>query len=149
MRVFEAMTKEVKTVPLTMSASDAYDLMRGEHIHHLVVLRGGRATGVVSARDVASHRRERGNGVTVADVMTTDVATIGRNETLTRAANMMRGRTIGCLPVTDHGRVVGIVTTSDLLSIIGKGGDRPPRPDRRVLSHRVPHKKAHVGAGRW
>ena len=69
--------------------------------------------------------------------------TIDHEETLKRAANVMRGRTIGCLPVTDRGKLVGILTTSDLLNLVGQGGDRPRHEARATLSHRVPHRKMH------
>ena len=40
MRVNEIMSAHVKTVPLTASADDAWEMMRGERIHHLVVMDG-------------------------------------------------------------------------------------------------------------
>ena len=59
------------------------------------------------------------------------------------------GRTIGCLPVIDNGKLIGIITLSDLLQFLGKGVDRPNHNARATLSHRVPHKKQHMATGRW
>ena len=151
MRISEAMTGNVRTVPPTMSAADAHSLMKTARMHHLVVTRAARVVGVLSARDLSPQGRQPTipDGVTVEDLMSSPVATIDSNETVRKAANLMQGRTIGCLPVTDKGKLVGIVTVSDLLQLIGKGADRPNHNARATLSHVVPHKKQHMATGRW
>jgi CBS domain-containing protein len=77
--------------------------------------------------------------------MSPNVATIEENETVRRAANVMRGRSIGSLVVLRGGRLAGIVTVSDLLDLLGKGGDRRAQPARASLHYRVPHRKQHRG----
>ena len=151
MRVFEAMSEQVRTVPPTMGAGDAYQLMRTSGVHHLVVTSDAKIVGVLSDRDISARRRSPSKpaGVTVEDLMSSPVATIDREQTVRKAANVMEGRTIGCLPVTAEGRLVGIITTSDLLRLLGRGTDRPSPNPRPVLSHKVPHKKGRVGAGHW
>ena len=86
---------------------------------------------------------------TVADLMTPDPVTVDAQATVRQAANLIRGRTIGCLPITEGDRVVGIVTVSDLLEVLGRGVDRPAKPERTTLSHRVPHRKQHRAFGKW
>jgi CBS domain-containing protein len=76
------------------------------------------------------------------------VLSIDQGETVRRAANLMQGRNIGCLAVTEHGKLVGIVTVSDLLRLLGKGGDRRVARDRASLHYRVPHRKQRNGS-RW
>jgi hypothetical protein len=44
MRVFEVMTEGVQTVTSTMPASDAWELMRGKRVHHLVVTGGPKSS---------------------------------------------------------------------------------------------------------
>jgi len=75
-----------------------------------------------------------------SDLMTGNVVTVAETDTVRRAANLMRGRSIGCLPVTRGGRLVGIVTASDLLVLLGRGIDRPRPSRQRNLQHRGPHK---------
>ena len=41
------------------------------------------------------------------------------------APRLMRGHGAGCLPVVENGRLVGIVTVSDLMELIGRGSERP------------------------
>jgi CBS domain-containing protein len=70
--------------------------------------------------------------------------------TVRKAANLMRGRSIGCLVVTKRDRIVGIVTVADLLELVGRGADRPVASTTRwTLKHRAPHRKRHRAAGVW
>jgi hypothetical protein len=56
---------------------------------------------------------------------------------------------MGCLPVLEGGKVVGIVTTTDLLELIGSGGERPVGKTRRwILKDRGPRRRPFVGKGR-
>ena len=82
--------------------------------------------------------------------MTTPVVTATPTMTVRQAANLMRGRSIGCLVVVRAGRPIGIVTVSDLLELMGRGFDRSVAVNaRRPLNHRVAHKKSHTAAHAW
>jgi CBS-domain-containing membrane protein len=64
--------------------------------------------------------------VTAADLMTRPPVTIGPDEPVTRAAGLMYSRRVKRLPVTnDDGRLIGIVTRSDVLSVYS-------RPDAEI-----------------
>lgn len=144
MRVAEVMTKNVKTVPATMAATEAHELMRRGRIHHLVAMSGSAVTGVLSARDLIGVSANLRADSSVADLMTTSVVTAAPATTVRRIANMMRGRTIGCVPVVDGKRLVGIVTVSDLLELLGRGIDRPAKPARRRLDRQAPRRKGNA-----
>jgi acetoin utilization protein AcuB len=121
MRLGEIMTASVKTVSPADSAEEAFQRMRLHRIHHLVVMEGRAVAGIVSDRDLGSAggaalRRNR----TVNDLMSRSVATGTPHMTERQAANLLRGRSIGCLPVVDGGKLVGIVTITDLLEIVGE-----------------------------
>jgi CBS domain-containing protein len=124
--------------------------MRRKRIHHLVVMAGPTIVGILSDRDVGGRNgaslRARSS---VADLMTTSVITTQPRATLRKIANVMRGRTVGCVPVVDRTRLVGIVTVSDLLQVLGRGGDRPAPAQRVALHHRVPHRKSRGAFGLW
>ena len=150
MRMAEVMTDVVQTVPPTMAAADAWQLMRRQRIHHVIVMNGREMIGVLSDRDAGSRAGASVRaGRTVADLMTPHAVTIAPTDTIRKAANLMRGRTIGCLPVVDRGRLVGIVTTSDLLEALGRGIDRPAKAERPSATHRVPHRKSPGVGGVW
>ena len=151
MRVQDVMTEDVQTISPGKAAEDAWELMRTHSLHHLVVTHGSRVLGVLSDRDAGGRLGSTvRRGHTVAELMTPRVVTVEPTTTVRKAANLMRGRSIGCVVVTDRGRVVGIVTVADLLEILGRGGDRPVTVGRRwTLKHRAPHRKGHTATGVW
>ena len=149
MRVQEVMTDHVRTVSPATPAQEARSLMKADRIHHLVVTRGRRIVGILSDRDTNIRSDGPRDGRTVEEVMTKNVATIKQDATVRQAANVMRGRTIGCLPVLRGDALVGIVTTSDLLTVVGHGGDRPSRQDRHTLNYKVAHRGHKANTGVW
>ncbi len=134
MRVSEIMNTRVIMTSPSEDADRAWSVMRTRRLRHLVVMEGKRVVGVLSDRDLGG----RGGvtvrkGRTVAELMTRQVVAAEPTTTIRQAANLMRGRTIGCLPVLEDGRVVGIVTTTDILDQLGRGSTRPTvRAERRV-----------------
>lgn len=125
--------------------------MRLHGIHHLVVIKANRVVGVLSDRDAGGRRGAavRVNS-SVADLMTAPAVTVEPTTTVRQAANVMRGRSIGCLVVAESGRVIGIVTVSDLLELVGRGLDRGAVTSKRwTLKHRAPHRKSRGVVGAW
>jgi CBS domain-containing protein len=144
MRIREVMTEPVETVPPSMALGQAAGVMRALRVHHLVVKEGSKVIGVLSASDLPRAGAAHDERV-VRDLMSLNVATIDEGETVRRAANLMRGRSIGCVVATRSGKMVGIVTVSDLLALLGKGGERRAAVPRASLHYRVPHEKQHRG----
>lgn len=138
-------------MPPGMAADQAWTVMRLKRIHHLVVTEERRIVGVVSERDLggrqgASVRANR----TVADLMTGTVATLPPATPIRKAANVMRGHSIGCVVVARGGTPVGIITTADLLEALGRGSERPVTSTTRwTLKHITPHRKRHRSTGVW
>lgn len=151
MRVQDVMTERVKTIGPAAAAEDAWNLMRVHGIHHLVVTEANQVVGLLSDRDAGSRR---GSAIrvnrAVADLMTAPALTVEPTTTVRQAANLMRGRSIGCLVVVKSGRVVGIVTVSDLLDLVGRGLDRGAvKTGRPALHHRAPHRKSKGVVAAW
>jgi len=127
MRLHDVMTDHVYQVSPDTTADIAWELMRLRRVHHLVVTEDSRIVGVLSARDFGEIKGRRAReSTTVADLMTRTVVTASPATSLRRAANIMRGRAIGCLVVVEDRRIVGIVTAADLLDLVHQ------RLDRRV-----------------
>jgi acetoin utilization protein AcuB len=151
MRVQDVMTDLVETVPPALDAEEAWNQMRLKRIHHLVVVERGAVVGIVSDRDIGgrqggSLRKSR----TVRDLMSPRVVTVAPTTPVRKAANLMRGRSIGCLVVTQAGRPTGIVTVADLLELIGRGVERPVAETKRwTLKHRTPHRARSRAYGVW
>jgi CBS domain-containing protein len=96
MRAQDFMSKAVQTVPPTMAAEDAWQLMRLKAIHHLVVNEGARLVGLLSDRDVGGRQGASvRKGRTVADLMSSRVVTAPPTISVREAANLMRGHSIG------------------------------------------------------
>lgn len=142
MRIQDVMTDEIVSIAPEANVAEAREKLRMNAIHHLVVMDRKRVVGVLSDRDLA----DRGGDVHVADVMTRNVATIRPQATLGQAAGKMEGRTIGCLPVIEHGELAGIVTTSDLLRALAKGAHPAGFSQRSILRKRGA-KKGPAGRG--
>ena len=145
MRLQDVMTRRVETVSAVESVEAALSRMRQKRIRHLVVTRGKEVVGVVSTRDLKSLGSPR-RAQAVEEVMVSPAITAAPGMTLRKAANLLRGRTIGCLPVMQDHELVGIVTTTDLLELVGRGVERPTTKGKRwVMKGRGPRRKSVVG----
>jgi len=86
-----------------------------------VVDRENRVIGIVSEADVLRHRF---TGGTAADIMTRPVVTVRADQSAATAAQLMQRHAIKRLPVVDDvGRLVGIVSRSDLVDVLARGDD--------------------------
>jgi CBS domain-containing membrane protein len=129
-RVANIMSKPVVTLQADHGIGLAEGVMRFEHIRHLpVVDEEGRLVGVITHRDLMKALAyqlakpvdvEAGIGLTVQvrDVMQRSVWSVSPHTPVLEAARVLRDHKIGCLPVLENERVVGIVTAVDFLSLL-------------------------------
>ena len=135
----DLMSKHAVSIAPETTIRSAREALRRDGIEHLIVAEKKHVVGVVAREDLA---RAKDDDAPISGVMSRDVVTIEPAATLRRAAGVMRGRAIGCLPVVDHGELVGVVTTSDLLDALAKGETHAGPPDGRViLRKRGPRKR--------
>jgi acetoin utilization protein AcuB len=127
MRLFEIMTTDVESASPEEDAEAAYSRMRARRIRHLVVVEDRNVVGIISDRDLGSARgASLRRGKKVAELMSRQTATAVPTTTVRQAANLMRTRTIGCLPILQDSKLVGIVTVADLLEVLGRGAQLSP-----------------------
>jgi acetoin utilization protein AcuB len=132
MRLLEIMTTDVKTASPAEDAERAFQRMRNQRIRHLVVMEGRKVIGVLSERDVGGARGgATRSGKTVGELMSGQVVTASPTTSIHQAANLLRARTIGCLPILDGGKLAGIVTLTDLLELLGRGNQLSPTASSR------------------
>jgi acetoin utilization protein AcuB len=134
MQVHELMKPVVVTISPDQSCYEAAVRMRRSGVHHLpAVDQHGHLHGIVTDRDLRSFLfftlaaaspdavvsvddalREH----PVREVMSAPVITVRPHEPLAAAARLMGEHKVGSAPVVDEGRLVGIVTETDLIRLL-------------------------------
>lgn len=119
MLVQDVMQSRVLTVTPQTSAGDALRLLRGRGIRHLVAVNGDQVVGIVSDRDVKpiAAQPEQFEDWVVDDVMSAPVITVDPMAPVEDAARLMLKNKISALPVTQAGKLVGILTETDVLRL--------------------------------
>lgn len=123
------MTQPVVTIGRNARCDEALAAMERHGIRHLPVVEAGLLVGIVCRHDLSSALGfvmgygERGrdkllHALLVKEVMREGLVTITPGESASEAARRLLDHRIGCLPVVEEGRPVGIVTTSDLLRLL-------------------------------
>jgi CBS domain-containing protein len=132
MLVRDLMQREVVTLRVTDSLGLADDIMRLGRIRHLPVLSDQTVVGVVSQRDLyraavssvlqmhARSERDWLAKIPVQSVMAGQVVTIAPDDTVHTAVERMLEHRIGCLPVIEHGTLVGLVSETDCLRYLAR-----------------------------
>lgn len=117
--VRDIMSTDLVTVTPREPARRAYDLMRDHRFRHLPVVSEGRLVGILSDRDLRPVLLAPGLAdATVAELMSENLTTITPETPVEDAASLLVVKKIGCLPVVDGDRLVGIVTETDLLAVL-------------------------------
>src|SRR6266542_3462676 len=126
MFVGERMSRPVISVTPDTPINDVLAMFRKEHIRRAPVMKGGKLVGIVSERDLlfASpspvttlsvwEMNYLISKVTVSRVMSKKVITVDKDTPIEEAARIMADKKIGGIPVTSGGKVVGIITETDL-----------------------------------
>ena len=116
MLVRNRMSRPAVTVRQDADFQKALALMQEKKLRRLpVVDDDGQVVGIVVERDLlVAAMRYLQSRVEVGDVMTRNVVTVGPDTDLNEVARTMLERKIGGLPVVEHGRLVGIITESDI-----------------------------------
>ena len=129
MLVGERMSKPVITVSPDMPISEALNLLKKEKIRRAPVIRDGKLIGIVSDIDLLNaspspvttlsiwEMNYLLSKITISEVMTKNVLTVTEDTPLEQAARVMADNGVGGLPVLRDGRVVGIVTETDLFKV--------------------------------
>ncbi len=130
MLIRERMSHPVITVSADSSMKEALDLMHKERIRRLpVVNKRGQLVGIITETDLAKASpsdattlskweiRELVGKVTVEEIMTSDVVTVTDDTPIEEAARIMADCEVSGLPVMRDGKLVGLITETDLFKI--------------------------------
>jgi acetoin utilization protein AcuB len=143
MRVRHIMTSPVVTIASETPVLDAAKLMKDRKIERLPVVDGGKLVGIITKDRVLRASPSMATSLSlheihylfakllVKEIMQRDVVTVAPEMTVERAVRLAQERRVGCLPVVEDGRVVGILTTNDFFFLvlnpvlgIGEAGSR-------------------------
>lgn len=120
MKLREIMKRQPLTVEPDDSLGIATDLFVWTGSRHLPVVADGRCVGILSERDMLRYRAESGDAdwrdQPIERAMSAPSQTAHPDDSLTEAVSRLAHDRIGCLPITDKGELVGLVTVTDLLA---------------------------------
>jgi len=114
-KVAERMSSPVISIAPDVPVLDASELIRSKGIKRLVVGDGKRLVGLVTQTDITRGLISLWLSENVADIMSTNVATVNVSVTVAEAARIMTTRNISCIVVMNHDEPVGIMTEKDVL----------------------------------
>jgi len=130
MFVGERMSRPVISVTPDDPINEVLAMFRNEHIRRAPVMKEGKLVGIVSERDLLNASPSSAttlsvwelnyliSKVTVKNVMTKKVMTVDAETPIEEAARIMADKKIGGLPVMSAGKVVGMITETDLFKIL-------------------------------
>lgn len=102
--------------------SEAARIMSHYRMRTLPIVHNGKIEGQVSAKRIveliSKHLVESKLRIVASNIMTSDPITIDCHKTVSAARSIMKRRRIDHLPVVDNGRLVGIITSSDIMKVM-------------------------------
>lgn len=127
--VSKIMSTDIVSVNITQNLREVESAIKDEHIRHVPVVSGDKVIGMLSKTDlqkISFVNTVDGDSITTAmydnlsidQVMTKDVTTVQRDDTILDVATILSENEFHALPVTDAGKLVGIVTTTDLVKYL-------------------------------
>ena len=120
------MSTNLITVSPSATLAEARSLMHEHRIHHIPVVEDDKIVGLVTLTNVLAATdsflrddtsRIHANEIGIEDAMVTDVATVDVNASLRHAALFLEKHKIGCLPVLNDDKLVGIITDTDFVAV--------------------------------
>jgi len=129
--VSKIMTKNLVTLSTKDDLVTAERLFKKHHIRHIPVVQGNNIKGMLSHTDLmrisfadAIDEHEEVvdtivyNMFTIPQVMVHDIVSVNPDTTIKEVAEILSKREFHALPVVDNGKLVGIVTTTDLINYL-------------------------------
>ena len=112
------MSSPVVTILPRKTVLDAAKLLTMKDIESLIVAWGDETVGVITEKDIVRRvvAKELPYSTKIADIMSTPVITINVRKTGEEAMRLMHEEGVKRLPVVERGKIVGIITATDLVN---------------------------------
>jgi CBS domain-containing protein len=117
--VRDVMSKDVKVVRPDTTVKEVVATMNKFSIGSIIVVQGERPVGIITERDILRRLVEpclAPETLTARQLMTSPVFTINETANIEETAKLMARKNVKRLPVTDNGRLVGMITYTDIVA---------------------------------
>ncbi len=141
--VRDAMARKVLTAGPNTTVAKAAKMMAERGVGSIIIAKGKKPVGILTERDLLMKVVStdlRPSKIRVGKIMSAPILSIGPNEDITQAARIMAKNKLRRLPVVERGKLIGIVTASDitasspeLIEVVG----RPAMPAREEIEESV------------
>ncbi len=127
--VNQVMSKNILNAEKSTSLQDAAQEMKRLGVGCVIVTKESKPIGIITERDFVTKVAADGRPLftEISEVMSSPLITIEPEETIWEASEIMKEKLIHKLPVIDDGRIVGVITTSDIVRISSVGSDSQMR----------------------
>ncbi len=123
--VSDIMKKNVISIDEAKTIKDAANMMNEARIGSIIITKDDTPIGILTERDFVTKiaAKEIPLSTLLSKVMTKPLLVIGPNQTVWEAAEIMKNMEIHRVAVQDGSKIIGMVTTTDLIKIISIGSD--------------------------
>ena len=127
--VKDIMKKGVITIDSKMTIKDAACVMDDTNVGCIIITKANIPSGILTERDFVKRvvSKNKTPSTPIFEVMSSPLVMIKPDETIWEAAEMMKQKRIHKLPVCSDNKVIGIVTTTDIVKICSIGSDSSMR----------------------
>jgi len=120
--VRDIMTKAIISVNTKTTVLQVAKMMENGGIGAVLVKKDGHLSGIITDRDYATKivSHNLSSDTPVEQIMSSPLITINYDESISAAAERMTNKKIRKLAVTDNGQIIGLVTSTDLVTQLTK-----------------------------
>ena len=139
MKIHDIMRPGSFTISVTDTLGSAHRIMARSHVRHLPVLGDNKVVGMLSERDILAARAgieldDEWWAIPVRKAMRTPVQTAVPNDTVADVAARMSLGKLGAMPIIERGKLVGIVTVTDILAAEARAANELWSSSRAIAS---------------
>ena len=118
--VGDVMTKSVISIDSSLTINNAAKMMEDAKVGAIIVIENNEPVGIVTDRDFAIKAVSYAYPISdsITKIMSSPLSSVSSDDSIRTASDMMFDKGIRKLPVIDNGKVVGILTASDIVNLL-------------------------------